>query len=153
MSDKSETPQVGKVASVQVCCVEDSETLTIPRRYNRLLAWRGRDFWHQDLSVQARLEPDGGIYLSTQAGDISTLRSKTITIEEFHSLLMLVTEERRVTDLAISIAQKLFANNFLEQGTRLAIRQGDPQGGEKDLGGWCFNAAVEQIARTIRQLI
>ena len=53
--------------------------------------------------------------------------------------------------LAELIASRLFVNGDGDQGTRLDIRQGDPHGEEKSLGGWCLAAAIDQIQKVIEQ--
>ena len=80
-----------QACSLLVDCTEDKQTFTARKPHNRLHVWKGRDFWHQDISVQVRLEPDGRIYLSTQEGHVSTLRAATITIEQLHALIRGVT--------------------------------------------------------------
>lgn len=77
--------------SLLVDCTEDEQTFRAVKPHNRLCVWKGRDFWHKDISVQVRLEPDGRIYLSTQEVHVSTLQSATITIEQFHALIRGVT--------------------------------------------------------------
>ena len=76
-------------------CTEDEQTFTARLPHNKLRVWKGRDFWHQDIHVQVRLEPDGRIYMSTQEGHVSTLRSATITIEDFHALIRGVTSPKQ----------------------------------------------------------
>lgn len=68
-------------------CTEDFETFRSRKPNNLFRVWKGRDFWHQDLSVQVRLEPDGMVYLSTQGINASTLVSKTVTLEEFYNII------------------------------------------------------------------
>ena len=75
-----------------VGCTEHEEVFRACKPHNRLCVWKGSDFWHRDLSVQVRLEPDGRIYLSTQEGHVSTLRSTTITVDQFHALIRGVTD-------------------------------------------------------------
>ena len=58
-------------------------------------------------------------------------------------------------ELARRIAQRLFTNGFDDFGTRLEIKQ-QPTGAhytapEKSLGGWCFNAAVDQIVSVLNE--
>lgn len=86
--------------SLLVECTEDEETFRARKPHNRLCVWKGRDFWRKDLSVQVRLEPDGRIYLSTQEGHVSTLRSATITVDQLHALFRGVTANRRLLVLA-----------------------------------------------------
>lgn len=81
--------------SLLVDCTEDEQTFTARKPHNKLRVWKGRDFWHKQLDVQVRLEPDGRIYLSTQEGHVSTLQSATITIEQFHALIRGVTANDR----------------------------------------------------------
>lgn len=78
-------------SSLLVECTEDQQTFTARLPHNKLRVWKGRDFWHKQLDVQVRLEPDGRIYLSTQEGHVSTLRAATITIEQLHALIRGVT--------------------------------------------------------------
>ena len=87
------------ICSLLVDCTEDEEIFRARKPHNRLCVWKGRDFWHKDLSVQVRLEPDGGIYLSTQEGHVSTLRSATITVDQLHALIRGVTanDQRQAT--------------------------------------------------------
>ena len=70
-----------------ISCVEDTEEVSVKKPHDRFRVWKGKDVFHQDLSVQVRLEPDGSVYLSTQEGHVSTLKSKTITIEQFHQVI------------------------------------------------------------------
>jgi len=77
--------------SLLVDCTAAEETFRARKPHNRLCVWKGRDFWHKDLSVQLRLEPDGRIYLSTQEGHVSTLRAATITVDQLHALIHGVT--------------------------------------------------------------
>jgi hypothetical protein len=77
--------------SLLVGCTEDEETFRARKPHNRFCAWKGWDFWHKDISVQVRLEDDGSVFLSTQEGHVSTLRSATITIEQLHTLIRGVT--------------------------------------------------------------
>ena len=79
------------ICSLLVDCTEDEETFTARKPHNRLRVWKGRDFWHKQIDVQVRLEPDGRIYLSTQEGHVSTLRSATITVDQLHALIRGVT--------------------------------------------------------------
>lgn len=51
--------------------------------------------------------------------------------------------------LATKIAMSLFTNGFGGEGTRLEIKEGDGYGKETSLGGWCFQAAVDQIEKAI----
>lgn len=74
-----------------VDCTEDEETFRARKPHNRFCAWKGRDFWHKNISVQVRLEDDGSVFLSTQEGHVSTLRIATITIEQLHALIRGVT--------------------------------------------------------------
>ena len=88
----AEKPALGpRPCSLLVECTEDEQTFTARKPHNRLQLWKGRDFWHQDISVQVRLEPDGNVFLSTQEGHVSTLRIATITIEQLHALIRGVT--------------------------------------------------------------
>ena len=84
--------------SLLVECTEDEQTFTARQPHNKLRVWKGRDFWHQDISVQVRLEPDGGIYISTQEGHVSTLRAATITIEQLHALIRGITANDEMRD-------------------------------------------------------
>lgn len=56
-------------------------------------------------------------------------------------------------ELATKIATRLFTNGFGDQGTRLEIKRSVrmPSGPEEEvsMGGWCFEAAVDQIERAI----
>lgn len=72
-------------------CDGDDETVRVCKPYNRFDAWKGRDVWHKELSVQVRLEDDGSVFLSTQEGHVSTLRIATITFEQLHALIRLTT--------------------------------------------------------------
>jgi len=51
--------------------------------------------------------------------------------------------------LAGKIAMELFTNAFGGEGTRLEIKEGDGYGKETSLGGWCFQAAVDQIEKVL----
>ncbi len=82
--------------SLLVDCTEDVEEFRARKPYDRFCAWKGRDFWHKNISVQIRLEPDGSVFLSTQEGHVSTLRIATITIEELHVLIRGVTANSEV---------------------------------------------------------
>lgn len=80
-----------KPCSLLVECEEDVQEFRARKPHNRFFVWKGRDGWHKKLSVQIRLEPSGDVYLSTQEGHVSTLRSATITIERLHALILGVT--------------------------------------------------------------
>lgn len=52
----------------------------------------------------------------------------------------------QIDRLAHRIAGRLFRNGNGDDGDRLAVKQrveGEP--GERDLGGWCYSAAVDQV--------
>ena len=92
----SDTAQVKERLDAATCsllvgCTEDEEIFRAAKPHNRLDVWKGRDFWHKDLSVQIRLDPDGSIFLATQEGHVSTLKIATITIEQLHALIRGVT--------------------------------------------------------------
>jgi hypothetical protein len=53
--------------------------------------------------------------------------------------------------LAREIAGRLFMNAFGDRGTRLEIKQGNGQEPERSLGGWCLEAAVDQIADILEE--
>lgn len=59
--------------------------------------------------------------------------------------------DHRPRRLATRIARSLFTNGFGDEGTRLEIKKGDGHGKEIALGGWCFGAAVDQIAKVIEE--
>ncbi len=50
--------------------------------------------------------------------------------------------------LATKIATRLFTNGFGDEGTRLDIRK-SVEMVEHSLGGWCYQAAVDQIEKAI----
>ena len=50
--------------------------------------------------------------------------------------------------LATKIATKLFTNGFGDEGTRLDIRK-SVEMVEHSIGGWCYNAVVDQIEKAI----
>ena len=56
-------------------------------------------------------------------------------------------------ELAEKIATRLFTNGFADRGTRLEIKRSVrmPSGPEEEvsLGGWCYQAAVDQIEKAI----
>ena len=52
--------------------------------------------------------------------------------------------------LAEKIARRLFVNGFGDEGTRLDIRK-SVEMVEHSLGGWCFQAAVDQIAEILQE--
>ncbi len=79
------------ICSLLVDCTEDVEEFRARKPHRRFDAWKGRDFWHKQLSVQVRLEDDGSVFLATQEGHVSTLRIATITIEQLHALIRGVT--------------------------------------------------------------
>lgn len=93
MTEKTTTPdELGAAScSLLVDCTEEEEAFCARKPHNRLSVWKGRDFWHKDLSVQVRLEPDGRIYLSTQEGHVSTLRAATITVDQLHAAIRAIT--------------------------------------------------------------
>lgn len=74
-----------------VGCTEDKEEFCARKPHRRFDVWKGRDEWHQELHVQVRLEEDGSVFLSTQEGHVSTLRTAKITIEQLHALIRGVT--------------------------------------------------------------
>jgi hypothetical protein len=82
--------------SLLVDCTEDVEEFRARKPHNRFCAWKGRDFWHKNISVQIRLEPDGSVFLSTQEGHVSTLRIATITIEQLHATIRSITANREL---------------------------------------------------------
>lgn len=54
--------------------------------------------------------------------------------------------------LAEKIAARLFTNAFAHQGTRLEIKSGIfGRHSERSLGGWSFQAAVDQIEKAIEE--
>lgn len=93
MTEKTTQPdELGAAScSLLVDCTEDVEEFRARKPHNRFCAWKGRDFWHKNISVQVRLEDDGSVFLSTQEGHVSTLRIATITIEQLHALIRGVT--------------------------------------------------------------
>ena len=79
------------ICSLLVDCTEDVEEFRARKPHRRFDAWKGRDFWHKQLSVQVRLEDDGSVFLATQEGHVSTLRIATITIEQLHAAIRAIT--------------------------------------------------------------
>ena len=73
--------------SLVVGCSEDVEEFRARKPHRRFKAWKGRDVWHQNISVQIRLDDDGSVFLSTQEGHVSTLRIATITLEKLHATI------------------------------------------------------------------
>ena len=53
--------------------------------------------------------------------------------------------------LARKIAERLLVNAFGDIGTRLDIRHETNLQKETSLGGWCLEAAVDQIAKVIEE--
>jgi hypothetical protein len=53
--------------------------------------------------------------------------------------------------LARKIAERLLINAFGDIGTRLDIRRETNLQKETSLGGWCLEAAVDQIAKVIEE--
>lgn len=72
----------------------DTETFRSFKPATRFWVWKGRDTWHRTHDVQIRLEEDGTVYLGSQEGHVSTLRSAEITIEELHVLIRKTIEEK-----------------------------------------------------------
>lgn len=70
-----------------VGCSEDVEEFRARKPHRQFNAWKGRDVWHQNISVQIRLEDDGSVFLSTQKGHVSTLRCTRITLDKFHAVI------------------------------------------------------------------
>ena len=83
--DEADCPRTP--CSLVVGCSEDVEEFRARKPHRRFMAWKGRDVWHQDISVQIRLEDDGRVFLSTQEGHVSTLRIATITLEKLHATI------------------------------------------------------------------
>ena len=73
--------------SDQIHCDNDVRDIRVTLAHDRFSVWKGRDFHHQDLHTQIRLESDGRVYLSSQEGEIHTLKSKTITFEQLHAAI------------------------------------------------------------------
>jgi len=58
--------------------------------------------------------------------------------------------DKKTHALATRIATRLFTNGCAEIAQRLVLTVDYPAGpGGRDLGGWCFNAAVDQIAEQL----
>jgi hypothetical protein len=53
--------------------------------------------------------------------------------------------------LARKIAERLLMNGFGDFGTRLEIKRETNLQKETSLGGWCLEAAVDQIAKVIEE--
>ena len=87
-----------QACSLLVECTEDTEEFRARKPHNRFCVWKGRDFWHKELSVQVRFEPDGRIYLSTQEGHVSTLRAATITVDQLHAAIRAITANGKPCD-------------------------------------------------------
>lgn len=51
-------------------------------------------------------------------------------------------------ELATKITKRLFTNGFGDEGTRLDIRK-SVEMVEHSIGGWCFQAVVDQIEKAI----
>lgn len=73
--------------SLVVGCSEDVEEFRARKPHRRFKVWKGRDVWHQKISVQIRLDDDGSVFLSTQEGHVSTLRIATISLEKLHATI------------------------------------------------------------------
>lgn len=82
---------MGSIEQSTVVFSETTEEICVKHQHNRFSVWKGRDVWHQEIYVQVRLESDGRVFLSTQEGHVSTLRTAEITIEQFHALIRGVT--------------------------------------------------------------
>jgi hypothetical protein len=54
-------------------------------------------------------------------------------------------------ELARKIAERLLVNGFGDIGTRLEIKRETNIQKETSLGGWCLEAAVDQIAKVIEE--
>ena len=54
-------------------------------------------------------------------------------------------------ELARKIAERLLMNGFGDFGTRLEIKRETNLQKETSLGGWCLEAAVDQIAKVIEE--
>ena len=76
-------------------CTTESEEIRLCKPHNRFCAWKGSDFWHKDLSVQVRLDPDGSVFLSTQEDHVSTLLTATITIEQLYAAVREVVKNEK----------------------------------------------------------
>ncbi len=79
---------------LMVGCSEEVEEFRVIKQHRHFNAWKGIDVWHQQLSVQIRLEEDGSVFLSTQEGHVSTIRNATITIEQLHDLISGITSHK-----------------------------------------------------------
>ncbi len=93
MTEKTTSPDSSGAASCSlvVGCSEDVEEFRARKPHRRFKVWKGRDVWHQKISVQIRLDDDGSVFLSTQEGHVSTLRIATITLEKLHALIRGIT--------------------------------------------------------------
>ena len=55
-------------------------------------------------------------------------------------------------ELATLIAEALFYNGWGDKAVRLQLRLDDGgKGRERDGGGWCFDAAIDQIESILRE--
>lgn len=55
-----------------------------------------------------------------------------------------------VRGLAVHITDKLFRDAFDRRVDRLVLKYDRP-GGERDMGGWCFTAAVDQVEAILKK--
>lgn len=66
---------------------ETTKDIHVRHPHTQFRVWKGRDVWHQDISVQIRLDDDGSVFVSTQEGHVSTLRIARITLEKLHVVI------------------------------------------------------------------
>lgn len=66
---------------------EAEHTIFVSSPNDRFDVYQGRDIWHQDFSVQIRLESDGSVFLSTREQHGDTLKTAIISLEELHLLI------------------------------------------------------------------
>jgi hypothetical protein len=90
-AEPSETTQRRASCSLLVGCSEDVEEFISRKPHRHFNVWKGRDVWHQKLSVQVRMEDDGNVSLSTREGHVSTIRNATMSLEDFHTLIRSIT--------------------------------------------------------------
>lgn len=66
---------------------EEFQDVLVKTKFNRLMIWKGRDSFHQDVAVQVRLDDDESISVFLQKYQ-SKLHHSKVTIEELYDCLL-----------------------------------------------------------------
>jgi len=74
------------------------ESKVVNNQKNVFDVWKGVDETHRDGDICIRLEDDGKIYVSSQAGHVSTLISKTVDFDEFNQALRFIISQQHMLD-------------------------------------------------------